>query len=418
MPIEKGESIYFSVGVEPVNPISLPRFYRREINRRIPRDSFENCLLNAAQQFVVKRGKKVEIIAGYPWFGRWGRDTFVALPGLTMVPGELKSAKAVIDGMLEELKGPLFPNRGIGEKAIYNSADTPLWFFWAVQQYGIFNRSTSRLWKDYSAPMKAILRGYREGTLYNIKLHDNHLIYAGDSGFAVTWMDAVVDGKPVTPRIGYCVEINSLWYNALMFAIQLATEAGDQEFVNEWSDHADAFPKAFIDNFWYDDKKYLADYTNGDYKDYSVRPNQVLATSLPYSPLPEEMRNGILERVKSELLTPRGLRSLAPKNPLYKGMYEGNQSDRDLAYHNGSVHPWLLGHFVEGFLKIHGKSGLQLVKDIYNGFETELNEYGIGTISEVFDGDPPHRPAGAISQAWCVAEVLRMNWLIKQEENK
>ena len=416
MSIEKGESIYFSAGIEPIAPTSLSRIFKSEINKKTPRDSFENCLINAAQQFIVKRGKKMEIISGYPWFGRWGRDTFVALPGLTLVTGEYKTAKAIVDTMVQELKGPLFPNMGIGEKAIYNSADTPLWFFWALQQYGKYTRTTAQLWREYGKYMKAILYGYREGTSYNIKLHDNNLIFSGEQGYAVTWMDAVVDGKPVTPRIGYCVEINALWYNALMFALQLAKQADDHVFIQDWQAHADGFPQAFIQNFWNETRGYLADYTNGDYKDFSVRPNQVLATSLPFSPLPEEMRNSILERVKSELLTPRGLRSLAPKNVLYKGVYEGNQSERDHAYHQGSVHPWLLGHFVEGYLAIHGESALEKVEEIYLGFESEMTEHGIGTISEVYDGDPPNKGAGAISQAWCVAEVLRIGSLIKQYE--
>lgn len=418
LPIAKGESIYFAAGVEPVAPASLARSFKSEISRRVPRDSFEHCLINAAQQFIVRRGKKTEIISGYPWFGRWGRDTFVALPGLTMVTGDLKTAKTILDSMLLELKGPLFPNMGIGEKAIYNSADTPLWFFWALQQYGMYTGTTSRLWKEYSKQIKAILYGYKEGTSYNIKLHDNHLIFSGEPGYAVTWMDAVVDRKPVTPRIGYCVEINALWYNALLFAMQLASEAGDHDFVNEWQETATAFPESFINNFWDEKRGYLADYTNGDYKDFSVRPNQVLATSLPYTPLPETLRNSILERVKSELLTARGLRSLAPKNVLYKGVYQGNQSERDHAYHQGSVHPWLLGHFVEGYLAIHQRAALQFIKDIYFGFEDEMDEHGIGTISEVYDGDPPHKGAGAISQAWCVAELLRISSLIKQYEGE
>lgn len=418
LPIEKGESIFFAAGIEPVNPSSLSRLFKNEITRRVPRDSFENCLINAAQQFIVRTGKKTEIIAGYPWYGRWGRDTFISLPGLTLASGDHKTAKAIIDTMIQELKGALFPNRGIGERAVYNAADTPLWFFWALQQFGIYSNTTGKLWKEYGKHMKAILYGYREGTHYNIKLHDNNLIYSGEHGFAVTWMDAMVDGKPVTPRIGYCVEINALWYNALLFALQLASEAGDYEFVNDWQERAEAFPESFINNFWDEKRGYLADYTHGDYKDFSVRPNQILATSLPYTPIPESMRNSVLERVKSELLTPRGIRSLAPKNILYKGIYEGNQNQRDHAYHQGSVHPWLLGHFVEGIFSIHQKSALQMVKDIYYAFESEMDEHGIGTISEVYDGDPPHKGAGAISQAWSVAELLRIHKMIKEYDSK
>lgn len=418
MPIQKGESIYLSAGTEPVNTAMLPKLFRNEVSRRVPRDSYEHCLLNAAQQFIIRQGRKVELIAGYPWFGRWGRDTFIALPGLAMVTGEMKQAKAAIDSILPEMRGPLFPNKGMGEHAIYNSADTPLWFFWALQQYGIFTGSNAGIWKEYGKKMKTILEGYREGTAHNIRVHENGLVYAGETGIPVTWMDAVVEGKPVTPRIGYAVEINALWYNALMFALELAKEAGDKIFVSQWQTAADAFPAAFTANFWDEKKGHLADYTNGEYRDLSMRPNQVFATSLPYTPLDEEKRNRVLERIKSELLTPRGLRSLAPKNVLYKGVYTGNQTQRDLAYHQGSAYPWLLGHFVEGYLKLYGKSGLGFVTSLYLGFEEVMSEHGIATISEVYDGDPPHKPGGAISQAWNVAELLRINWLIRTWSEK
>lgn len=418
MPIAKGESIYFSAGIESVNPENLKKLFHSEIARRIPRESFENCLVNAAQQFIVKMGKRYEVIAGYPWFGRWGRDTFISLPGLAMVTGELKQAKAAIDSLLPEMRGPLFPNKGVGDNTFYNSADTPLWFFWTLQQYSLFGGGKSKIWKEYGKYMKTILNGYKDGTSFNIKLHDNGLIYAGEAGIPLTWMDAMVEGKPVTPRTGFAVEINALWYNAVMFAIQLAGENDDKEFVDKWKPIADAFPAAFIENFWDETRGYLADYTHDDHKDFSVRPNQVFATSLPFTPLDEEMRVRILERIKSELLTPRGLRSLAPKNVLYKGIYSGTQTERDLAYHQGTAYPWLLGHFVEGYLKIHGKSGLSLVTSLYRGFEEVMMEHGIGTISEVYDGDPPHSPGGAISQAWNVAELLRINWLIRNYSSK
>ncbi|GAB1406073.1 glycogen debranching enzyme N-terminal domain-containing protein [Lentimicrobium sp.] len=414
LPISKGESIYFSAGIEPANPASLKKLFDNELQRRVPRDSFEHCLINASQQFIVKSGKKVELIAGYPWFGRWGRDTFIALPGLTMVQGNLKLAKAAIDSILTEMKGPLFPNKGTGEQAEYNAADTSLWFFWTLQQYAIFAKSIAGIWKSYGKKMKEILEAYLKGSYHNIHLHDNGLIYAGEAGVAVTWMDAYVEGKPVTPRTGFTVEVNALWYNAVKFALELAEEAGDHDFISQWQAVADKFPQAFINQFWYSEKGYLADYAHGEYRDTSVRPNQIFATSLPYSPLNEEMRNSILNTVKSELLTPRGLRTLSPKNPLYKGVYAGNQIQRDTAYHQGSVYPWLLGHFVEGYLKIHGKAGLKFVTGLYEGFEPVMTEHGIGTISEVYDGDPPHHPGGAISQAWNVAELLRINWLIKK----
>lgn len=413
MPIAKGESIYFSAGTEPMSPQTIKRTFEMELSNRIPRDSFENCLVIASQQFIVKRDKKVELIAGYPWFGRWGRDTFIALPGIAMVTGQMKMAKAAINSMIPELRGALFPNKGMGEHFHYTSADASLWFFWTLQQYALFDGKKTSLWKEYGKTMRTILKGFKEGTDYNIKMHDNGLIFAGETGTPLTWMDAVVEGKPVTPRTGFAVEINALWYNAVMFAIELAKDAGDNDFVNEWVPIAEAFPAAFVNNFWNEKRGHLVDYTLDDFKDISMRPNQVFATSLPYSPLSEEQRNSVLEKIKSELLTPRGLRTLSPKNVLYKGVYTGSRVQRDQAYHQGSVYPWLLGHFADGYLRLHGKGGLGLITSLYRGFEPVMSEHGIGTISEVYDGDPPHTPGGGISQAWNVAELLRINWLIR-----
>jgi predicted glycogen debranching enzyme len=243
---------------------------------------------------------------------------------------------------------------------------------------------------------------------------DSGLLYAGVAGSAVTWMDAVVDGKPVTPRTGLAVEINALWYNAVCFAIELAEIAGDKDFVDEWKPVAEQIPAAFVDTFWYQEKNYLYDYVHGDFKDKSVRPNQVFAASLPYSPINDDISKGILDRVKSELLTPRGLRTLAPKNPAYKPEYTGGPNERDLAYHQGSVFPWLLGHFAEAWLRIHEESGVAFITKLFMGFEEVMPEHGIGTISELYDGDPPFRPSGAISQAWSVSELLRINDILQR----
>jgi predicted glycogen debranching enzyme len=415
IPIKKGESIYFAAGLEEINPANISRAFNNEIKKRIPRDSFEHCLQNAAEQFVIKRGKRHEIIAGFPWFGRWGRDTFISLPGLTLLNGDHKTYKAVLDSMLDDMRGPLFPNMGMGDNAMYNTVDAPLWFFWTLQQHIIIsNASREEIWKTYGKHMKAILEGYKNGAPFSIILQENGLISAGEPGKALTWMDAIVDGKPVTPRIGLAVEVNALWYNAVMFAIELARLSGETAFVEEWSSIAERIPKSFVETFWLDDKKYLADYVNGNFKDKSVRPNQVFATSLPYTPLNEEQRKGVLDRVNSELVTPRGLRSLAPKNIAYKGTYGGNQAERDLAYHQGSVYAWLLCHFAEGYLRIYEAEGLPYIEDLYGKFEEVMAEHGIGTISEVYDGDPPHKPGGAISQAWNVAELLRLHWLLKK----
>ena len=412
--IKKGESIYFQAGTKEINPVSLKRAFSAELLKRIPRNNFDNCLINSAQQFIVKRGNKTEITAGFPWFGRWGRDTFIALPGLTLLTGDVKTCKSVIDTMIADLNGPLFPNVGSGNSSSYNSVDASLWFFWALQQYADFSKNKKQIWQEYGRKMKLILDGYRKGTLYNIRMLENGLLYAGEPGKALTWMDAIVHGKPVTPRIGLAVEVNALWYNAIMFSLEVAKLGGDSEFINKWTQIADHIPAAFIATFWNKEKGYLADYVDGEYKDWSVRPNMVFVSSLPFTLVEEEIRKQVLSVVKRELLTSRGLRTLTPKNPAYKGAYFGNQAERDLAYHQGTVWPWLLGHFAEGYLKLHGNSGLSFIKSLYKGFEPVMTEHGIGTISEIYDGDPPHFARGAISQAWSVAELLRINWLIKK----
>jgi len=412
--MKAGESVYFSAGTRDLNPALMKRAFNAELGKRTPRDNFENCLINAAQQFIVRRDNRTEVIAGFPWFGRSGRNTFISLPGLTLLKGDFKTCEAIIGAMLDDMNGALFPNVCSGNGLVYGSADTSLWFFWTLQQYALFANSHEAIWKTYGKRMKLILERFKEGTELNIHMEQNGLLYAGLPGKAVTWMDAVTHGKPVTPRTGLAVEINALWYNAICFALELAALAGDKSFTRKWKEVAEKIPASFLKTFWSEERKYLADYVDGEYKDWTVRPNMLFAASLPYSPVSEEIRKDIISRVKQDLLTPRGIRTLSPKSPVYKGSYTGDITEREQAYHQGTVWPWLLGHFADGYLKIHGKSGLSFIKGIFEGFEPVLTEYGIGTISEIYDGDPPFTPRGAISHAGSVAEILRIAWLIKQ----
>ena len=410
--LKKGESVVISVGLEERKPATFKRQFTAEIKKRIPRDNFQHCLENAADEFIVKLNKKTEIIAGYPWFGRWGRDTFIALPGLTLTRNDSKTFREVIQTMLSELKDGLFPNLGQGNNASFNAVDSSLWFFWALQQQQIFSKKKTDTWKTYGKHLKSILRSFARGTHFNIQMHENGLIWAGEHGKALTWMDAVVNQKAITPRIGYAVEVNALWFNAVMFALKLAEEAGDSRFVNEWKKWPEIIKQSFKDTFWDEKKGYLADVVAGDFKDWSVRPNMIFAVSLPYSPLGNFTSNAVVDKVKQDLLTPRGLRSLSPRNPSYKGKYFGDQAHRDEAYHQGTAWPWLLGAFAEAYLKLRGNAGKPFIESLYNGFEEVMSEAGIGTISEVYDGNPPHQAGGAISQAWNVAELLRIKWML------
>jgi predicted glycogen debranching enzyme len=412
--IKKGESIVFSGGLQETDPSGLKVMFNKEIKSRIPRDNFENCLINAAQQFFIHRGRKIEIIAGYHWFDVSGRDTFIALPGLALTQNNSNAFLKVIDTMVCHMKGVFFPNSRINEEFIYNSVDAPLWFFWALQQYIIFTGDHATIWKKYRKIMTTILNEFKNGTSFNIHMIDNGLLWAGTDNDVLTWMNVQFDNKPFINRSGLAVEINALWYNAICFYSDLASQHKDIEAVNNWQPVIDKIRESFLHTFWSDKHGYLADVVRGDYRDFSARPNQVFATSLPYRAIPDEICHRVLMFIEKELLTPRGLRTLSPSNPNYKGVYKGDIIARDTAYHQGCVFPWLLGAFAEGYLNIHGKGGLDLIKTLYNGFENELRYAGIGTISELYYGDPPQKGKGAISQAWSVAELLRINHLIKK----
>jgi predicted glycogen debranching enzyme len=405
--IKKGESVIFAAGLTEADPATRQRAFEKEVARRIPRNNFENCLINSATQFIRKREGDTRIIAGYPWFGWWGRDTFVAAPGLTLARGDKETFLEIMDTMSRDLKGPLFPNVGSGDFTNMNSIDAPLWFSWSLQQYIFFTGDKKTIQKRYLDKLKGIIDGYREGTDFNIHVMDNGLVYGGYDGVALTWMDAVTVDGPVTPRTGSPVEIQALWYNALKFYEELS---GDQEY----GKLADKAKESFLAEFWDEEKGYLADFIHDGEKDWAIRPNMVFATSLPYSMLDENQKASVLDLVKSRLLTNRGLRTLAPDDPAYKGYYFGDPISRDNAYHNGTVWVWPLGHFVDAYLKLHGKSGENFIKKIIQGFDGVMTQYGVGTVAEIFDGDAPHRPKGAISQAWSVGELLRMMDLIKR----
>lgn len=419
VPIKKGESIVFSAGVDTAVVGRLKTKFQKLVEARAPRDCSNNCLKYSASQFIVKEGKDTEIVAGYPWFGRWGRDTFIALPGVTLYANEdVKNCKEVLDTMSRQLNNGLFPNIGKNKFAAYNSVDAPMWYFWALQEYGSVVKDDELIWKTYGAKMKAILSAYKSGINGYIKMNENGLIWADEPGKALTWMDAIVNGQPVTPRGGYQVEINALWFNAICYSLKLAKQAGDKNFVKEWEPLVEIIKKNFVDMFWSKEKQYLADFVNAEGQNVYVRPNQVIACSLEYSPITDEMKRNVLDVVTRELLTTRGLRTLSPKNPYYKGCYEGDQPTRDEAYHQGTVWPWLLGPYIEANFRLYGKEFVTRAKELLAGFDEDIALYGLCSISEVYDGNPPYRPAGSISQAWSVGEVLRSYALIERYKKK
>ena len=415
---KKGETIFFSASTTEVNPAVIKRKYTTELDKRLYRDNFKNCLINSAQQFIIRKEKKTEITSGFHWYSTSARHTFMSLPGLTLTQNDKKTFKAVIDTMIAKHKDGLFPDLGPNDDPSYYSPDASFWFIWALQKYCLQTGECKSVWINYSRIIKTILKNFKENSVHNYKTLENGLLCAGEHGRALTWMNAVVDGKPVTPRKGCAVEINALWYNAIMFAIELAKKADEPGFVKKWNPLAQKISQSFIESFWSDKYKYLADYIDDNHKDWTLRPNQVIAVSLPFSPVPDDKKKEILEIVRRDLLTPRGLRTLAPSHPDYKGKYEGNQTQRDLAFHQGSVWPWLIGPFCEGYLRLYKKTGLALLKSIVRDFEPTVSEHGIGTISELYDGDPPYTARGAISYALSVAALLSVIDQIEKMENK
>jgi predicted glycogen debranching enzyme len=282
-----------------------------------------------------------------------------------------------------------------------------------VQQYAAAVPDAN-VWKLYGKKMKSIPEAYGNGSHPEVHLHDNGLIWSDDRHKPLHWMDAVVNGKPVTPRAGYQVEVNALWYNALSYIIALAKQHKDLKFVQQWESVCEKIKANFLPVFWSDARNHLADYVNTEGQNIFYRPNQLLACALPYSPLPDETKRSVLTVMEHELLTPKGLRTLSPRNPLYIGRYEGNQAERYQAQHQGTVYPWFLSFYIEANLRLYGAQFIPQAKELVAGFEEEVSIHGLCTISELYHGDPPHSPHGCIAQASSVAAILRSIYLIEQ----
>lgn len=412
-PIKKGESVVFSASIDDTTPSRFKSKFQKLLEDRSPRDNATHCLRYSASQFLIKQGKNTEIVAGYPWFGSWSRDTFVSLPGITIygTPTAVRDTsvcKAVLDTMTKRMKDGLFPNMG----GAYNSVDSSMWYFKAIQEYAKVVKNDTEVWKSYGKCMKQILTAFRNGISEYVGMHPNGLIWAKEPGKAYTWMDAVVNGEPVTQRGGYAVEVNALWYNAICYTLKLAEANGDMTFVKNWAHIADLVKDSFVKTFWDEEEYYLADYVDENGKNMFIRPNQIFACSLEYSPISDNQKQAVIAIVQRHLLTPKGLRTLSPRNPLYKGFYRGDQTSRDLAYHQGTVWPWLIGPYMEAQFRLRGSRFLDTAKEIMAGFQEDMTDYGLCSLPEVFDGNPPYNPNGCISQAWSVGEVLRMKALI------
>lgn len=406
MDIKKGESIVFAASTSASNTSELKDLFDKEVNERSPRDNFFHCLVNAAHQFHNRASNDDRyILAGYPWFKCRARDTFIALPGLTLSIEEQDYFELVMKtaerGLREFMEGkPL-------SVKIYeiDQPDVLLWAVWAIQQYDK-HVGSEKCFQMYGALLKDIVYYIIDGKHPNLILKENGLLYSDGHDKAITWMNSTANGKPVVPRTGYIVEFNALWYNALCFCASIATTGGDLEAASRLEKMADLCMHSFVDTFL-NEYGYLFDYVDGSNVDWSVRPNMIFAVALEYSPLNRAQKKSVLDMCTRELLTPKGLRSLSPKSGGYNPMYVGPQTQRDYAYHQGTAWPWLGGFYMEACLRLYKRTRLSFIERQMVGYEDEMVRHCIGTIPELFDGNPPFNGRGAISFAINVAEILR-----------
>ena len=410
MPIRKGESVIFSAATdEMATEDTISQIYEASIARRTHKVDFLSCLRHSARQFIVRRsGGRTEMVAGYPWYGAVGRDTLISLPGIVLEQGYKEDCMDVLDTMVAAMRDGDF----VGSASARVAADAPLWFFWTLQNLEP-HIGAKELWSRYGEAMKSILEAYRRGFDGRVALHDNGLVWAAADGEALTWMNTKVDGRPVAQRAGYAVEIEALWYNAVSYTLALARKMKDKEFTERWGDMPARTKDSFLSKFMLDEG-YPADFVN----DYEVntfrRSNMLVACALDYTMLGEEQIMDVLNVARQHLLTRRGIRSLSPRNPFYEPSYAEDQRSQDLACHNGSTWIWPLMLYVKTCFGIAGERFLPEAEELLAGFEDEIQTACIGSVSECFEGDPPFRARGCLSQATGVGGLLYIEALTEE----
>lgn len=412
MPIKKGESIVFSASTTACISASIKRTFTTEYEKIEDCDDFDSTLRHAASRLFFERAGRLEICSGFPWFGVGQlRDTGICVSGLTLHNnGDRKAFLRVVDGIIDKWKEDLLITT--------NMVEAPLRLASIMQNYIGVTGDDQSVWKRYSKILKEIIKSYIAGRP-EAQAHENGMIWAQKRGVALTWMDTYTNGHPVVERAGYQVETNALWYNALRFYAAMSHKyEKSQIFADELSAIADKIEQNFMEMFWVKERNHLADFVGTNGKNIFNRPNQLYVCALDYSPVSEEVQNDILKAVKRELLTTRGIRTLAPDNPFYKETYDGDLCARELASHNGSTRPWLLGMYVQGNLKLHGKSFIREAENLIKGFEEDITIHGIGAVAELYDGNPPFYPHGAINSALSTSEILTIKYLINQYQCK
>ena len=406
MPIKKGESIVFSASTSEIKTGKLSKLFEEEVESRAPRDNFFHCLVNAAHQFHIReKNDDRYLLAGYPWFKCRARDTFISLPGLTLAIDEQDYFEFVMKTASKALREFMAGKPVTGKIYEIDQPDVPLWAIWSIQQYAKF-AGKERCTEMYGQLLEEIIHYIIDGNHPNLRLDDNGLLYSDGRDKAITWMNSTAYGRPVVPRSGYIVEFNALWYNALKFCASIASGNGREREAADLEELAKVCGESFVGTFL-NEYGYLYDYVDGNMVDWSVRPNMIFPVAFDYSPLSKEQKRSVLDICTRELLTPKGLRSLSPKSGGYNPMYVGPQTQRDYAYHQGTAWPWLGGFYMEACLKLYKNTRLSFIERQMVGYEDEMNYHALGSISELFDGNPPFHGRGAMSFAMNVAEVLR-----------
>ena len=416
VPIKKGESIIFSAGVSEASKKKKKKMYETEIASRTPRTSFFNCLKNSAKQFYVRKDGDMFLISGFPWGIVLARNTFMALPGLTLAIDHRADFEAIMGTALKALLR--FAETGELNERIHGieHPDIPLWALWAIQQYTkSAGKDTAR--RMYMQPVAELIDYVLAGGHPNLYVDsESGLLSTDGHNKAVSWMNSMLGGVPVVRRTGRLVEFNALWYNALMFAAELAEPVEELAGRREaWLAEAEKMKKPFVDTFM-SEGGYLYDYVDGTFAEPSVRPNMAIAIGLDYSPLDRRQRKTVLDVVTRELLTPKGLRTLSPKSYGYRPCYVGSPDEREFAMHNGPARPWLIGFYADAYLRVFGMSGVAYIDRMLIGFEDEMTQGCIGSLSQLYDGNPPYTGRGAVSHATNVAEVLRTYRSLKRFE--
>lgn len=422
--LREGEPLHVVAALEPVAPNEPAEWLVAERKRReavaapLVGDAVGETLARAADAFLIRRPDgQASVIAGYHWFTDWGRDTMIALPGLTIPTRRTGEARAILTTFARAASEGMIPNRfpDASERPDYNTVDATLWLFVAAWRVWEATGDRQFIQREMLPLFEEVISYHQRGTRFRIRVDADGLLAAGEPGVQLTWMDAKIGDWVVTPRAGKAVEINALWYNALRIAACLAG-AGRQEQADAWLCAALKARQAFLHRFWSEERGYLADVvdTPEGEDDFSLRPNQLFALSLPFPLIEGERARRVLATIERHLLTPYGLRSLSPEDPRYRPRYEGDPWSRDGAYHQGTVWPWLIGAYWESKLRVEGREARAVVRDQMQPLIEHLKEAGLGSVSEVFDGDPPHRPGGCIAQAWSVAELLRLWEMVRR----